>query len=475
MPLNVRRVGSSIFLGLFSFTTVIYSQATQAVNQPSPVPAAAAPIKTLTAAEVMRDRISKAKAFIAVRNYNAAIYELEMIRRETSDSSVLAVTNILLMNSYLEQGNYKKAQDFLNEFYKNFKANNANGSMFYSAVAAQVVKGARNQIERYRSLGLVVSDRNLPLEAVNDIEKMRETLELVITQTKEAGSDKVKAAVAIPLLEEALAARGSLGRDDYDAKRWREEGADARESLAVSRSIVINAIDGTPAMTAAPQVTPPQQQTNTQTGTADLAANASKKVADNTIAANTTAPAGQPQQTNSTSNTVTPVEQPQMQPVVEKNSKGPNDKLTAAVINKPVESTARMQPEKSAADDRSARVVKTVSQTPVQQAENNGAPNTAASAKTEGPVDVGSLLAYATEKTAPSYPAAARTMRASGIVKVEVVVDENGEVAEVKKAEGPALLQAAAKEAIRKWKFRPIVREGQAVRVSGYVSFNFSL
>ena len=36
-----------------------------------------------TSGDVMRERISKAKAFIAVRNYNAAIYELENIRKET--------------------------------------------------------------------------------------------------------------------------------------------------------------------------------------------------------------------------------------------------------------------------------------------------------------------------------------------------------------------------------------------------------
>lgn len=459
MPLNVRRLGSSVFLSLV-FTAVLYSQAPQAVNQPSPVPLAATPIKTLTAAEVMRDRISKAKAFIAVRNYNAAVYELENIRRETSDSSVHAVTNILLMNSYLEQGNYKKAQDFLGEFYKHFKANNANGSMFYSAVAAQIVKGARNQIDRYRALGLSVSDRNLPLEAVNDIEKMRETLELVITQTKEAGADKVKATVTMPLLEEALAARGSLGRDDYDARRWRDEGADARESIASSRSIVINATDGTPVVN-----TPPQ--TDTQTGSS------------NNVAANTAKPTEQPQ-TNTGNNvaasTTKPAEQPQMLPVIEKNTNSASDKQTATVINKPVESPAVKQPEKPAADDRTARVVKTVAQTPVQTTQNNAGQNQSlAPAKSEGPVEVGSLIGYATEKTAPSYPAAARTMRASGVVKVEVVVDENGAVAEVKKADGPALLQAAAKDAIRKWKFRPIMREGQAVRASGFVSFNFSL
>jgi protein TonB len=66
-------------------------------------------------------------------------------------------------------------------------------------------------------------------------------------------------------------------------------------------------------------------------------------------------------------------------------------------------------------------------------------------------------------------------MRTSGVVKVEVTVNESGEVAEVKKTSGPSLLQTAAKDAVRKWKFRPFVRDGQPVKATGFVSFNFSL
>ncbi len=90
----------------------------------------------------MRERVAKAKAFIAVRNYNAAIYELENIRRETSDATVNSVINVLLMSSYLEQGDYKRAQDFLGELAK---SNKPNARENYFTVAAQVIKGARAQ------------------------------------------------------------------------------------------------------------------------------------------------------------------------------------------------------------------------------------------------------------------------------------------------------------------------------------------
>jgi protein TonB len=90
-------------------------------------------------------------------------------------------------------------------------------------------------------------------------------------------------------------------------------------------------------------------------------------------------------------------------------------------------------------------------------------------------MDVGSLIVYATKQQAPVYPAAAKSMRATGVVKVEVTVNETGDVDEVQKASGPMLLQSAAKDAIKKWKFKPFTRDGQPVRATGFVNFNFSL
>ena len=118
------------------------------------------------------------------------------------------------------------------------------------SVAGQVVKGARNRVERYRALGLSVSDRTLPLEALNDLEKMRETLELVITQSKEIGKEKAKTPDAMALIEEASNSRSMMARDDYDARRWKDEVADSREQIASSQSVVLSAVNETPADTS---------------------------------------------------------------------------------------------------------------------------------------------------------------------------------------------------------------------------------
>ncbi|HYN84502.1 MAG TPA: energy transducer TonB [Pyrinomonadaceae bacterium] len=96
--------------------------------------------------------------------------------------------------------------------------------------------------------------------------------------------------------------------------------------------------------------------------------------------------------------------------------------------------------------------------------------------KTEGgTVAVGALHNIARQRVSPSYPQIARTARISGLVTVYVVVNEKGEVERVQRADGPIQLQSAASEAARRWKFHPTVVDGQPVKVSGYINFNFAL
>ncbi len=245
MPLNVRRFCTSVLLVLAGLILITQAQTVAQNPQSPPQTAPQTPPQTMpTSGDIMRGRISKAKAFIAVRNYNAAIYELENIRKESADVSVQGVVNVLLMNSYLEQGDYKRAQDLLTGFYTQQKTTKPNASATYMAVAGQIIKGARSRVERYRALGLSVSDRALPLEALNDLEKMRETLEIVVTESKEMGQTKANSADAMMLLEEASNSRSMLARDDYDARHWKDEVADTREQMASSHSIVLSAING---------------------------------------------------------------------------------------------------------------------------------------------------------------------------------------------------------------------------------------
>lgn len=453
MPSKVRRFCTSFLTITFGFAIAANAQS----PQPSPAPtqiASAQPAiaKAPTSGEVMRERVSKAKAFIAVRNYSAAIYELENIRRETADPSVNAVANVLLMNSYIEQGDYKRAQDFLNEFYKLYKSNSAAGNLYYSAVAAQIIKGARNQVERYRALGLMVSDRNLPLEAVNDIERMRELVEVVIAQAKGLGGDKAKGPAAMALLEEATNSRSLLARDDYDARRWRDEAADSREQIANSRSVIVNAVDGATVQTDTPQQTVAANIPPTSTGTPDK-------------------PVYVPTQASASANP--PATAPVFKPVAGEPKSteivvGTNQR-PAVEASKPSETAAAETKRDRVTAQETRRVAPEVKKQPELDRPAAAVP------KEVGPIDVGSLVAYAVKQQSPVYPVPARNMRASGVVRVDITVNESGEVAEVQKTSGPTLLQTAARDAIRKWKFKPFVRDGQPVKATGFVNFNFSL
>jgi TonB family protein len=56
---------------------------------------------------------------------------------------------------------------------------------------------------------------------------------------------------------------------------------------------------------------------------------------------------------------------------------------------------------------------------------------------------------------APVYPEIAKRMKISGVVRLEVTVDAEGKVTDVKTLSGNHMLSSAAEEAVRKWKFEP--------------------
>lgn len=85
----------------------------------------------------------------------------------------------------------------------------------------------------------------------------------------------------------------------------------------------------------------------------------------------------------------------------------------------------------------------------------------------------GVLNGKATSLPKPPYPPAARAVRASGAVSVQVLIDENGNVVSASAVSGHPLLRAAAVQAARGAKFSPTMLSGQAVKVSGVITYNF--
>jgi protein TonB len=81
----------------------------------------------------------------------------------------------------------------------------------------------------------------------------------------------------------------------------------------------------------------------------------------------------------------------------------------------------------------------------------------------------------AVSQVKPAYPPAAKAVRASGAVNVQVTIDENGNVISASAVSGHPLLKSAAESAARGWKFSPTLLSGQKVKVTGVIVFNFTL
>ncbi len=75
----------------------------------------------------------------------------------------------------------------------------------------------------------------------------------------------------------------------------------------------------------------------------------------------------------------------------------------------------------------------------------------------------------------PPFPREALEAGADGIVKIEVVIDAEGNVVSAKAISGHPLLFATAEETARKTKFRRIETPDQNVKETGIITYNFAI
>jgi TonB family protein len=85
----------------------------------------------------------------------------------------------------------------------------------------------------------------------------------------------------------------------------------------------------------------------------------------------------------------------------------------------------------------------------------------------------GVLNGHAVKLAKPKYPKAARKARASGLVVVQVLIDEKGKVIGAHVIRGDSLLHDVAVEAAKNSLFTPTLLAGQPVKVTGVIHYNF--
>ena len=100
-------------------------------------------------------------------------------------------------------------------------------------------------------------------------------------------------------------------------------------------------------------------------------------------------------------------------------------------------------------------------------------PPPAAKPTPHAPISGGVLNGKALSLPKPSYPAIARQAHASGVVVVQVLIDENGNVIAAHAVSGHPLLQAVAVQAAHQARFSPTKLSGQPVKVNGVIQYNF--
>jgi protein TonB len=75
----------------------------------------------------------------------------------------------------------------------------------------------------------------------------------------------------------------------------------------------------------------------------------------------------------------------------------------------------------------------------------------------------------------PEYPAIARSARVQGVVILEAVIDDHGEVGRIKVLRSVPLLDQAAITAVQQWRYTPTLLNGVPVSVLMTITVNFTL
>ncbi|MGE5569934.1 MAG: energy transducer TonB [Rhodospirillales bacterium] len=79
------------------------------------------------------------------------------------------------------------------------------------------------------------------------------------------------------------------------------------------------------------------------------------------------------------------------------------------------------------------------------------------------------------DRVIPPYPALARRARIEGAVRLRAVISRDGRVQEISLIEGHPLLVPAAVEAVRQWRYRPTMLNGEPVEVDTEITVFFTL
>ncbi len=91
------------------------------------------------------------------------------------------------------------------------------------------------------------------------------------------------------------------------------------------------------------------------------------------------------------------------------------------------------------------------------------------------PVSSGVARGLLVHEVKPQYPSLARQARIQGTVVLQAVIGKDGTVQNLQVLSGHPMLNQAALEAVKQWRYKPYYLNGEPVEVDTQISVNFSL
>jgi protein TonB len=90
-------------------------------------------------------------------------------------------------------------------------------------------------------------------------------------------------------------------------------------------------------------------------------------------------------------------------------------------------------------------------------------------------ISAGVMQGMLLQKTQPVYPPIAKAARVSGTVVLQATISKNGTIENLHVVSGPAMLQQAAMDAVKTWRYRPYLLNNEPVEVETTVNVIFTL
>jgi protein TonB len=90
-------------------------------------------------------------------------------------------------------------------------------------------------------------------------------------------------------------------------------------------------------------------------------------------------------------------------------------------------------------------------------------------------ISAGVMAGQVLSQPKPQYPPIAKAARIQGTVVLQATISKSGTIENLKVVSGPAMLQQAALEAVKQWRYRPYLLNNEPVEVETTVNVVFTL